>query len=90
MTVLSPLWLISEMIAAGPVTYAVTPGGGRVRPTMFRTASVDAFAKVEAGMPARFTCTYAALLSTLCAADAVSGSPQKSWMCRTCFGSSFN
>ena len=40
-TVLSPLRLISATIAAGPVTYALTPGGAGVRPTMSRTASVD-------------------------------------------------
>ena len=33
-TVLSPLRLISAAIAAGPVTYAFTPGGAGVRSTI--------------------------------------------------------
>ena len=45
MTVLLPLWPISATIAAGPVTYALTPGGGGVRSTMSRTASTDSFPK---------------------------------------------
>ncbi len=40
----SPLRPISAAIAAGPVTYAWTPGGGVVRSTMSRTASTDSFA----------------------------------------------
>ena len=45
MIVLSPLWLISAMIAAGPVTYALTPGGAGVCSTMCWMASTDSVAK---------------------------------------------
>ena len=45
MTVLSPLRFISATIAAGPVTYALTPGGAGVCPTMCWTASTDSVAQ---------------------------------------------
>ena len=50
MTVLLPLSPISATIAAGPVTYALTPGGGGVRSTTSWTASTDSFPKAWPGL----------------------------------------
>ena len=72
MTVRLPLLPISAMIAAGPVTYALIPGGAGVRATTSLTTWIESFASVEPGLPVRFSCTYVALPSALCAAPAVS------------------
>ncbi len=44
---LSPAWCWSLDSAAGPVTYALTPGGGVALATMSRTAWTDSFARAS-------------------------------------------
>ena len=88
-TVLSPLLPISAVIAAGPVTIRLDPGGAGVRFTMSRTASTDSFAEV--GPPYRRVHLHICGLAIgALRGAAVSGSPQKFWTCCTCFGSSSN
>jgi hypothetical protein len=52
-TVLLPLWPISATTAAGPVTYALTPGGGGVRSTTSLMACTDSFATAWPKRPTR-------------------------------------
>ena len=80
----SPAMCWSAASAAGPVTYAVTPGGGCSPSTIFCTDSTDSLASASPWLPASLTWTYADLPSLLCAPVAVSGSPQKSCTDCTC------
>nr|CRL53535.1 hypothetical protein CPGR_00814 [Mycolicibacterium fortuitum subsp. fortuitum DSM 46621 = ATCC 6841 = JCM 6387] len=48
----SPAMCWSAANAAGPVTYALTPGGGVTLSTIFWTASTDSLASASPWLPA--------------------------------------